>query len=129
MARPSVVSVVPLARSFWKWKSSTPPNAPFEVWCRFWSWAVLPLEMKPPAEKSIQLLKELVPPSNICSGVSGAGALAWGGGGGRLGRGGVRLESRSGRLGGIGVRRPKAEGRQGETEQSCPAPAAAFIEH
>src|ERR1039458_3708005 len=80
MARPSAVSVVPLARSFWKWKSSTPPNAPLEVWCRFWSWAVLPLEMKPPVEKSIQLLKELVPPSNICSGVRGAGALAWGGG-------------------------------------------------
>src|ERR1041385_4198109 len=34
--------------------------------------------MNPPAERSIQLLKVLVPPSNICSGVSGTAAAVGG---------------------------------------------------
>src|ERR1017187_5766890 len=53
-----------------------PPNAPPQVCCDCWNWALLPVEMNPPADRSSQLLQELVPPSNICSGVGGVGAVA-----------------------------------------------------
>src|SRR5262245_47241098 len=50
-----------------------PPNAPREAFRRDSAWALLPPIQKPPSPMSIQLLKVLVPPSNICSGVSGSG--------------------------------------------------------
>src|ERR1035438_4946119 len=55
-----------------------PPNAPPQVCCDCWNGALLPVEMNPPADRSIQLLKVLVPPSNICSGVNGVGAVVGG---------------------------------------------------
>src|SRR6185369_5299516 len=76
MDRPSRVKVVPLTTSPWKCKSSMPPKAPVEVRCCCCAWALLPPVMKPPAERSSQLLYELVPPSKICSGVSATGDAA-----------------------------------------------------
>src|SRR4051812_13785627 len=51
-----------------------PPKAPREAFRRDSPWALLPPTQKPPKPMSIQLLNVLVPPSNICSGVSGSGA-------------------------------------------------------
>src|SRR5580765_4572845 len=70
MEWPSTVKVVPLVISPWTCKSSIPPKASFEFWCCCCAWALFLLAIKPPADKSSQLLYELVPPSNICWGVS-----------------------------------------------------------
>src|SRR6266487_3495598 len=53
-----------------------PKTSPLRCRCR--NWLRLPSMRNPPVENSIQLLKVSLPPSNICTWVSG-GAVAAGG--------------------------------------------------